>query len=124
MSADDFKKGMDLRRKMHGPEGAEPRLEQASDFMRPVEEWVTEQCFGAAWHRPALDHRTRSMLTLAMLVSVGQDFHFKHHVKGALANGVSKEEIREIFMHAIIYCGLPQAIKAFIAAEQALKELE
>ena len=123
MNDNNFQKGMDLRRKMLGPEGAEPRLEQASDFTRPLEEWVTEQCFGAAWHRPALDLKTRSLLTLAMLVAVGQNYHIKHHVKGALANGVSRDEIREVFMHSIIYCGLPQAVKAFLAGEEALNEI-
>lgn len=122
MTDEYYEKGMELRRKMLGPEGAEAKVEQASDFIRPLEEWVTKQCFGEAWHRPVLDHKTRSMLTIAMLVAVGQDYHVKHHVHGALKNGVSKEEIREILMHAIIYCGLPRAVHAFRAAEEALKD--
>ena len=124
MTDEFYEKGMELRRKMLGPEGAEAKVEQASDFIRPLEDWVTKQCFGEAWNRPVLDHKTRSMLTIAMLVAVGQDYHVKHHVHGALKNGVSKDEIREILMHAIIYCGLPRAVHAFLAAEAALKEAE
>jgi 4-carboxymuconolactone decarboxylase len=124
MSDENFEQGLKLRRKMLGPEGAEKKIEGASEFIRPLEEWVTRQCFGEAWHRPVLDHKTRSMLTLAMLVSMGQNYHVKNHVRGAIANGVTKDEIREVMMHAVIYCGLPQAVHAMLAAEEALKELK
>lgn len=123
MTDEYYEKGMELRRKMLGPEGADKKIDQASDFIRPLEEWVTRQCFGEAWHRPVLDHKTRSMLTIAMLVAVGQDYHVKNHVLGAIENGVSREEIREILMHAVIYCGLPRAVHAFLAAEDVLKEV-
>jgi len=122
MSDDAFEKGLELRRHMLGPEGADKKLEEASEFMYPLEEWVTRQCFGEAWHRPVLDHRTRSMLTLAMLVAVGQPIQIKHHVRGALANGVRPEEIRELLMHSIIYCGLPSAVNAFLAADEVLRD--
>lgn len=123
MTDEYFEKGLELRRKMLGGKaGADDKLESASDFIRPLEEWVTRQCFGEAWHRPALDHRTRSMITLSMLVSMGVDYQVKNHVLGAIANGVTVDEIREIFMHSIIYCGLPQAVDAFLSAEQVLKE--
>ena len=122
MTDENFDKGLALRRKMLGPEGADKKLEQASDFLMPLEQWVTRQCFGEAWHRPVLDLKTRSMLTLAMLTAVGQAPQIKYHVLGALANGVSADEIREIFMHAVIYCGLPSAVNAFLAADEILKE--
>ena len=115
---------MELRRKMLGPQGADKKLAAASDFIKPLEEWVTKQCFGEAWQRPVLDLKTRSMLTIAMLVSMGQNYHVKNHVRGAIANGVTKDEIREILMHAVIYCGLPQTVHAMLAAEEALKELK
>jgi 4-carboxymuconolactone decarboxylase len=124
MSDENFEQGLKLRRKMLGPEGAEKKIEGASEFIRPLEEWVTRQCFGEAWHRPVLDHKTRSMLTLAMLVSMGQNYHVKNHVRGAIANGVTMDEIREVMMHAVIYCGLPQTVHAMLAAEEALKELK
>ena len=119
-----FQKGLELRRKMLGPDGADKKLAAASDFIKPLEEWVTKQCFGEAWQRPVLDLKTRSMLTIAMLVSMGQNYQVKHHVRGAIANGVTKDEIREILMHAVIYCGLPQTVHAMLAAEEALKELK
>ncbi len=123
MSEDYFEMGLELRRKMLGGKaGADDKLEQASDFIRPLEEWVTKQCFGEAWHRPSLDHKTRSMLTLSMLVSNGVNYQIKYHVLGAIANGVTVEEVREVFMHSIIYCGLPKAVDALISAESALKE--
>ncbi|MBF8270397.1 MAG: Gamma-carboxymuconolactone decarboxylase protein [Gammaproteobacteria bacterium] len=124
MSNKAFEKGLELRRKMLGPEGADKKLEAASDFIKPLEEWVTQQCFGEAWQRPVLDLKTRSMLTIAMLVSMGQNYHVKHHVRGAIANGVTKDEIREVLMHAVIYCGLPQTVHAMLAAEEALKEMK
>ena len=119
-----YQKGLELRRKMLGPEGADKKIAAASDFIKPLEEWVTKQCFGEAWHRPVLDHKTRSMLTLAMLTSMGQNYQVKHHVRGAIANGVTKDEIREVLMHAVIYCGLPQTVHAMLAAEEALKEMK
>jgi 4-carboxymuconolactone decarboxylase len=123
MKDEAYQQGLELRRKMLGADGADKKIDAASDFIRPLEEWVTRQCFGEAWHRPVLDLKTRSMLTLAMLVSMGQNYHVKNHVRGAVANGVSKEEIREVMMHAVIYCGLPQTVHAMLAAEEALKEL-
>lgn len=122
MTDENFDLGMALRRKMLGPEGAEKKLEEASDFIMPLEQFVTRQCFGEAWHRPVLDLKTRSMLTLAMLTALGQPPQVKHHVRGALVNGVSVDEIREILMHSVIYCGLPRAVNAFLAAEEVLKE--
>ena len=118
-----YEKGLELRRKMLGPEGADKKIAAASAFIKPLEEWVTKQCFGEAWQRPVLDLKTRSMLTLAMLVSMGQNYHVKNHVRGAIANGVTVDEIREIMMHAVIYCGLPQTVHAMLAAEEALKEM-
>jgi 4-carboxymuconolactone decarboxylase len=109
---------------MLGTEGADKKLDEASDVMAPLEEWVTRQCFGEAWHRPVLDHRMRSMLTIAMLTALGQPLQVRNHVIGAIANGVSREEIREILMHAIIYCGLPRAVNAFLAADEILAGLD
>ena len=122
MTDKNFEKGLELRRKMLGMEGADKKLEEATDFIKPLEQWVTSQCFGEAWHRPVLDLKTRSMLTIAMLTAMGMAPQIKYHVRGALANGVSVDEIREILMHAVIYCGLPRAVNAFLAAEEVLKE--
>lgn len=123
MADEVFDRGLGLRRHMFGPAGAEQQVDAATDFTRPLQEWVTKQCFGEAWHRPVLDHKTRSMITLAMLIAMSREQEIKVHVRGALANGATKEEIRELLMHSIIYCGIPRAVGAFRAAVEVLKEM-
>jgi len=123
MTDEVFTRGLTLRRHMFGPAGAEKQVDAATDFTRPLQEWVTRQCFGEAWHRPVLDHRTRSMITLSMLIALGREQEIKVHVRGAIANGVTKDEIRELMMHSIIYCGVPLAVGAFRSAVEVLKEL-
>jgi 4-carboxymuconolactone decarboxylase len=123
MADEVFDRGLGLRRHMFGSAGAEQQVDAATDFTRPLQEWVTKQCFGEAWHRPALDHKTRSMITLAMLVAMSREQEIKVHVRGALANGATKDEIRELLMHSIIYCGIPRAVGAFRAAAEVLKEM-
>ena len=123
MTDDSFARGLALRRHMFGPAGAEQQVEAATDFTRPLQEWVTRQCFGEAWHRPGLDNKTRSMITLAMLIAMSREQEIKVHVRGAIANGVTKEEIREVMMHSIIYCGVPRSVGAFRAAVEVLKDM-
>jgi 4-carboxymuconolactone decarboxylase len=124
MADTDFEQGLALRRHMFGTAGADAQIEAATDFTRPLQEIVTRSCFGELWHRPHLDLKTRSMLTIAMLAALGKPNQVKVHVKGALANGVSREEIREILLHAMTYGGLPAAVDAFAAAAQALAEVD
>ncbi len=124
MSESDFDRGLALRRHMFGPGGAEKQIEAATDFTRPLQEIVTRSCFGELWHRPHLDLKTRSMLTIAMLAALGKPNQVKVHVKGAIANGVSPEEIREILLHAMTYGGLPAAVDSFAAAAEALAEVD
>jgi 4-carboxymuconolactone decarboxylase len=124
MSDEVFERGMDLRRKMFGAEATDQRVQTASDFVRPLENFVTDECFGDTWNRGVLDHKTRSMITIAMLTALGgQGGQIRNHVKGAINNGVSKDEIREILRHAAIYCGVPRSVDAFINAEAMLKEM-
>ena len=123
MADDVFERGKALRTHMFGAKHAVGQLESATDFNRPLQEWITEYCFGDAWHRPGLDHRTRSLITLSMLTAMSRENEIKVHVKGAIANGATKEEIREVLMHSIIYCGVPRAVAAFRSAVEALKEL-
>jgi 4-carboxymuconolactone decarboxylase len=117
-----FDRGLALRRRMFGPGGADRQIEAASDFTRPLQEWVTRSCFGELWHRPHLDPKLRSMLTLGMLAVLGRSNQVRVHVKGAIANGVSREEIREILLHATAYGGIPVVVDSFAAAEEALVE--
>jgi 4-carboxymuconolactone decarboxylase len=119
-----FDRGLALRRQMFGPEGAELQIEGATDFTQPLQEMVTRSCFGELWHRPHLDLKIRSMLTLAMLAVLDRPNQIKTHVKGAIANGVSREEIREILLHAATYGGLPAAVDGFAAAGEALAEVD
>ncbi len=123
MSDDAFEAGLAQRHAMFGTAGGQQQLDAATDFTRPLQEWVTKQCFGEAWQRPVFDARMRSLLTLAMLVAEGRSHEVKIHTRGAIANGVSKEEIRELLMHAIIYCGVPKAVDGFRSAGEVLQDL-
>jgi 4-carboxymuconolactone decarboxylase len=120
---DAYEIGLGIRRDMFGPAGAEQQIEQATDFTRPMQELATRYCFGEIWGRPELDRRTRSMLTLALLVALGKPNQLKLHVKGAIANGVTKEEIREVLLHSMVYAGIPAGVEAHLAAAETLREL-
>jgi len=120
-STDAFETGMALRREMFGPGGAEQALAQASDFSRPLQEIVTRFCFGEVWQRAGLDRRTRSMLTVAMLIAGGRTAQLPAHFRGAITNGVTREELREVILHALLYCGIPAAVEATAICERALK---
>ncbi len=123
--ADDqaYREGMDIRREMFGPAGAEKRVEAASGFNRPFEDLVTEYCFGRVWTRPLIDRKTRSMLTIAILAVLAKPNQLKTHVRGAIANGVSPEEIREVLMHVGIYGGIPAGADGFLHAREVLGEM-
>src|SRR5215471_6778713 len=115
-----FEKGLALRREMFGPAGAERALEAASTLSRPLQEFVTRYCFGEIWQRPGLDRKTRSLITLAMLLGTGRFMQFPAHLRGALANGVSKEELQELVLHSQLYCGIPTAVEGMAALEATL----
>ena len=119
--SDQFKKGLEVRRAVLGAEYVDGSLAKADDFMMAFQEITTEWCWGYAWTRPGLERKTRSMLNLAMLTALGKPAELKLHVKGALANGVSVDEIKEILLHATIYCGIPAGLDAFKAAHEVLK---
>lgn len=121
MTNDAFARGMQIRREMYGPDRADKELAAATDFNRPLQELVTSYCFGEIWDRPGLSRKTRSMLTVAMMVALNRMGAVKVHVVGALANGVTKEEIREIMLHAAIYCGVPAGVDGTAAAMEAIK---
>jgi 4-carboxymuconolactone decarboxylase len=119
-----FQAGMAVRRDMFGPGGAEQRLAAATDFNRPFEELVTRYCFGDAWGRPGLDRKTRSLLTLAILTALSKPNQLKIHVRGALTNGATLEEIREVLLHTSVYAGIPAGVEAFTAAAEVLNATE
>ena len=120
---DMYEVGLGVRRDMFGPAGAEQQIEQATDFTRPLQELATRYCFGEIWGRPELDRKTRSMLTMALMVALGKPNQLKLHVKGAIANGVTKEEIREVLLHSMIYAGIPAGVEAHQVAAETLREM-
>jgi 4-carboxymuconolactone decarboxylase len=119
--SEQFNKGLDVRRAVLGADYVDGSLAKADDFMMAFQEITTEWCWGYAWTRPGLERKTRSMLNLAMLTALGKPAELKLHVKGALANGVSVDEIKEILLHATVYCGIPAGLDAFKAAHEVLK---
>lgn len=124
MNKELFDKGLQTRREVLGAEYVDASIRNADEFSRPMQELVTQYCWGDVWNRPGLDRRTRSLLNLAMLTALNRPHELKLHVRGALANGVTQEEIREVFLQAAIYCGVPAAIDSFRVARETFKELE
>jgi 4-carboxymuconolactone decarboxylase len=118
-----FARGLDVRRAMWGHEGAEGQIDSASDFIWPMQDYVTRWCFGETWTRTKLPRKTRSMITLGILVAQGRPHELKVHVRGAIANGVSKEEIQEVLLHAMIYSGIPRGVEGFRSAAEVLREM-
>ena len=123
MNPDLFERGLKTRREVLGADHVDASLKNADDFSRPMQELVTEYCWGDVWNRPGLDRRTRSLLNLAMLTALNRPHELRLHVRGALNNGVSKDEIREVFLQTAIYCGVPAAIDAFRQAREVFKEM-
>lgn len=123
MSSDSemFKKGLAVRRDVLGKDYVDSSLAKADDFMMAFQEITTEWCWGYAWTRPGLDRKSRSMINLAMLTALGKPSELKLHVKGALTNGLTVEEIKETLLHATVYCGIPAGLEAFKAAHEVLK---
>jgi 4-carboxymuconolactone decarboxylase len=122
VSKEIYEKGLAIRREVLGADYVDNAIRTADDFNRPLQELVTEYCWGAVWGRPGLPRKTRSMLNLAMLTALNRPHELKLHVKGALKNGLSREEIMEVLLQAAIYCGVPAAVDAFRTAREAFKE--
>ncbi|ABQ34175.1 MULTISPECIES: carboxymuconolactone decarboxylase family protein [Bradyrhizobium] len=115
-----FEKGLKVRREVLGAAYVDGSLAKADDFMMAFQHITTEMCWGYAWTRPGLDRRTRSIINLAMLTALSKPSELKLHVKGALTNGVTVDEIKEILLHATVYCGIPAGLEAFKAAHEVL----
>ena len=124
MSKETFDRGFEIRKKVLGAEFVEASFAAADDFSKPMQELVTEYCWGAVWGREELPNKTRSMLNLAMIATLNRPHELKMHIKGALKNGVTKNEIREIFMQVAIYAGVPAGVDSFRIAKAAFEELD
>lgn len=118
-----FEDGLAIRKEVLGAAHVERSLANVSEFSRPMQELVTEYCWGAVWSREGLDRKTRSMLNLAMLTALNRGHELSVHVKGAITNGCTPEEIQEILMQTAIYVGVPAALESFRIAEATLKEM-
>ena len=115
-----FDRGLQTRREVLGADYVDASLARADDFMMAFQRITTEWAWDYVWNRPGLDRRTRSLLNLAMLTALGKSAELKLHVKGALTNGVTVEEIKEVLLHASVYCGIPAGLEAFRAADEVL----
>jgi len=119
-----FDKGLQVRREVLGADYVDAALKNADAFNMPLQELVTEYCWGEVWTRPGLDRRTRSLLNLAMLTALNRPHELALHVRGAINNGVTRDEIAEVLLQAAIYCGVPAAVDAFRVARDTLKEMD
>ena len=118
-----FERGLAARREVLGAAYVDTSMKSANDFMLAFQRLTTEWCWGYAWTRPGLDRKTRSLLNLAMLTALNRAPEIKLHVRGALNNGVTIDEIKEVLLHATVYCGIPAGLDAFKAANEVLKEM-
>jgi 4-carboxymuconolactone decarboxylase len=119
-----YERGLEIRKSVLSKEFVEKSINAADDFNRPFQELVTEYCWGAVWGRAGLSKRERSLLNLAMLSALNRPHELKMHVGGALRNGLSKDEIREVFMQVAIYCGVPAGVDCFRVAREAFAEFD
>ena len=119
-----YEQGLTMRRKVLGDAHVRRSLDNVSDFARPIQDLVTEYCWGAVWSRDALDLRTRSLLNLVMLTALNRPHELGVHVRGALRNGVTVAEIQEALIQSAIYVGVPAALESFRIAERVLAEHE
>jgi 4-carboxymuconolactone decarboxylase len=118
-----FKDGLQKRTQVMGEAFVEKAFANADDFSRPLQEFVTRNAWGTVWCREGLDFKTRSLVTISMLTALGRNQELKGHVRGAINNGATVDEIREVLLHATVYCGFPLAIDAFRAAQEVLTEI-
>ena len=117
-----FEKGLKIRKEVLGAEHVQKSLDSATDFTAPMQKLVTEWCWGELWSRPGLDRRTRSIINLSMLSALNRPHEVRLHVRGALNNGLSQEEIIEILLQVAVYCGVPAALDSMKVAAEVLAE--
>ena len=121
---DTYKAGLAMRRKVLGDKYVDESLRKATDFNRPLQDYLTEHAWGAVWTREGLPPKTRSMLNLAILTAINRPNELALHLRGALNNGVTRDEVREIFLHCGAYCGAPAALDSFKLASKVFDEID
>ncbi|MEX1234057.1 MAG: carboxymuconolactone decarboxylase family protein [Roseovarius sp.] len=118
-----FERGLQTRRDVLGDEYVSASVDKATEYNFPMQQLVTEYCWDEIWNRPGLTRQQRSILNLGMISALGRTHELKLHVRGAINNGLTKEELREIFMQVAIYCGVPAAIDSFRTAQEVFDEM-
>lgn len=124
MSNKKYDDGMAVRRAVLGDAYVDKAINSATDFNRPLQDFVTENCWGATWTRDGISKQTRSLVTIATLAALKASTELKTHVRGALRNGCTVQEIQEVLLHSTVYCGAPSGIEAFRAAKEVIEVWE
>ena len=122
MSDSKFEKGMKTRREVLGDSYVDNSLKNSTEFSLPLQQLVTENCWGSVWSRDGLDKQTRSLVTISMLIALRATTELKTHVLGALRNGCTVQQIQEVLLHSSAYCGFPAAVEAFRAAKDVIED--
>lgn len=117
----NYDKGLATRKQVMGEDFVARALEGVTDFTRPIQEHITAKAWGDVWQRAGLDLKTRSLITVAMLTAMGKQNELRGHLRGALNNGATPEELQEVLLHAAIYCGVPTAVEAFRTAAEVVE---
>jgi 4-carboxymuconolactone decarboxylase len=123
MSEADYERGMARRTAVMGEAFVERSMSNLDGFSRPLQHWITEHAWGSTWSRDGIDLKTRSLCTCAMLAALGRSTELKGHIRGALNNGASLVEIREVLLHSAVYAGAPAAVEAFRSAREVIESL-
>jgi 4-carboxymuconolactone decarboxylase len=124
MTSELFKKGLKIRTEVLGEAYVQKALASMDDFNRPLQELVTEYCWGAIWGRDGLKRSERSMINLAMISALNRPHELKAHIRGALTNGLKREQICEVFLQVAIYVGVPAAVDSFRIARETFAEID
>lgn len=122
MNEELYQRGLQIRKDVVGAKYVDRSLAAADDFSRPLQDLVTQYCWGEVWGRDGIDRRSRSILNIGMLVALNRPHELKLHIRGALNNGLTPEEISELLLQTAIYCGVPAALDSFRLAREAIAE--
>ena len=123
MDKEMFEKGLKIRREVLGADFVDKAFASADDFNRPLQELVTQYCWGEIWGRPGLDRKTRSIINLAMISALNRPHEIEVHVRAAITNGLTKDEIKEVLLQVAIYCGVPAGVDSFRIAKEVFQEM-
>jgi 4-carboxymuconolactone decarboxylase len=120
--SETFNKGLKIRKEVLGNEYVDNSINNATDFNRELQEFVTTYCWGEIWGREGLPKKTRSIINLAMITALNRPHELKLHVRGALNNGLTEDEIKEVLLQTAVYCGVPAAIDSFRVAKEVIED--